>query len=1077
MKAARAIPLVICHLQTFYIFASASPFESRLKSETVVHRTWTEPSNVNVGPGIKIKRTKSVVHTGLIDSTNRRGLPKESFTSAREGRHFNLTFDLPPGTYQIYLGFAELRKKRCKRGGRVFHVYLGDKIILESFDIFASSGGCFKAITQRFYAITIDPVMQTPIILKFQGVAGPAILNHVRVKRSKKQCKPETHTPNLEAQHLAHAVPGVYPPRPRTSYVDTEGKGFVSVLIDGTGSHTHFFTDSGAGRIKSYIWTFPENLKLISTKQKFRYNFPLGTTRLKLKVVDTICSSDEAETSITVTSLNQPGQYCYYYEGLTDLPEPGTLLKAPHPSFAAVSPNTQLDFPTFPFRDSKFVARCVFFVQFEKASTDAVVSVGAGRSGKVRVYMGLDLIVDLETSAKSVPISFSQGMHAFEVIYMRTRISRKPVLKFLIDGNAPVEISYDQATVLPIINVIDPAEGPSTGGGRTKLQGIGLFLPLTVNFGSKTVRASVLASSPTSTIVYPPSSSIPHVNVSVVNGAGYRSNSLAYSYGSSCDPIGFQTTTMDGAPGLIEKIVAATSIALWQSGILYIGTRSGVIYELTYESQNMRVINLCSSEPHVDDRFVQWDGKPSTRSVLGITFDPRDTNPKPYASVSSLFWDRTGNIERSNPHRWSNGNVERFVKKGDTDICIIWDKTIVKNLPVSDGDHAVNELVFTQNGDLLIGIGGFTNSGLPFENLGGNWGTYFSGAVVRALLSLGNKYNGVIEYDTPLNLRTAKPISGDVVLHATGLRNMFSMIMARDGTIYGMDMGANCGFGNASSSCSEYVESAAAVRDTFNQVPFPGKTMVDEPTGPGSNPSCVYGGTRLDKLVIIKEGKFYGHANIPRAVLTKKPGECIWIDPYTGKSPRPQLNDPPPNFEKPLALFPNPILGMREYGSNVFCGRMRGDFVFSRYGVQPSFRARRTGKDVVEEDLEELGPNGGLRVEENVHGDLIHPRVYGQGITVLRPIVSSREGFFVGNALPVRHGRDGGKTLTIGGWGFRLGVEVFVGEKRCALSLVMDREIDCLVPAYGGGSESVDVIVKQGALERSLKAALLYMAV
>lgn len=1046
-----------------------------LEQTSVVRRTWTQPTDANIGPAIKIKKTKPLSYSGAIDAKNRKGLPVASFSTARVGRGFTLTFDLVPGTYNVFLGFAELTQAFCKQGGRVFNVYLNEKILLESFDVFTTAKGCYKATTQRFLSVIIDPVMKKPIALRFEAIAGQAILNHVRVRRSKKQCKPITDSPNVRSNHLAHAVPGEYPPPPKTSYVDSSGQGFVRVKIDGSGSHTHFFAGSVAGTIKSYLWTITQTQKLISKKESFDFNFPLGTTRIRLAVVDTICSSDEAEASITVTGKMQPGQYCYYYKGLTELPLPGTLSDAPAPSFAAIASATDLKFPSFPFRNTKFAARCVFFVQFASATTDTVVSVSAGKSGKVRVYKGLDLIIDLSTSRTSAPLAFSAGLHSFEVIYLRTRTGKTPSLKVEFDGKLPVNVLHDQTTVLPIIKKITPGEGPSTGGARTKIEGYGLFLPLTATFGTKSVRINPVGSTPTTAIVFPPSSSSQMVNVRVKNRVGYTSNSLSYKYGNTCDPVAFDKTQLTGGPGVLKKIMAATSIALWQSDILYIGTRASKVHEVTYDLSTLRITKLCSSNELIDERFRTEEGKPSARTVLGLTFDPRDTEPRPYASVNSLFWDRVREITRSNPRRWSNGNIERLVKTSGSVQCLRWEKTIVENLPVSDGDHAVNEMVFTQDGDLLIAIGGFTNGGLPFEKLGGNWETYFAGAVAIAHLSLGDKFDGTIVYDTPLNLRTAKPISGDVELYATGFRNLFSMIMARDGTVYGVDMGTNCGFGNASSSCSQYVESEALLRDTAQfDLFFPGNTMVD----PGSEfgPDCVYGGSRRDKLVIIKEGKFYGHANIQRALLTNKRGECVWIDPYTFRSPPPQLTKPPRNYEKHIAMFESPMLGVREYGSNLFCGRMRGDFVFSRYGPKETFRARKLAREKVDELVEILTDKGGLRTEENAHGYLFHPRIYGVGLNVLTPRVT-RTGFFVVNALPMRHGRNGGKQLIVGGWGFTKDVKVFVGSQPCDVKEVTDREIRCIVPPFAAGSESVDVKVEQESSESALPAALLYMSV
>lgn len=1047
--------------------------EINLRKTTSVRRTFTEPTDVNAGPDVRIKRTKSLVYDGVVNTRSRRGLPRESFKTAREGRRFEIIFDLEPGTYDVLLGFAELKSKVCKPSARIFNVYINEKLRLASFDVFSTARECYRATTQRFTGETIDPVLKKPIVIRFEAIAGRALINHVKVRRSVDQCKPITDNPTVAADHLAHAVPGKYPPNSDTAYVDSTGKGFVSVNVDGRGSHTHFFAGTVPGRIRSYKWTLPDTGKLLSTKPNFRSNFGLGTTRVRLEVVDSVCSSDEAETSITVSGKMQQGLYCYYYQGLTELPMPGTLYDEPRPSFAAVSTSTNVKFPSFPFRDTKFAVRCIFFVNFPTATNNTQIFVGAGKSGFLRVYKGLDLLVDLATSRRSAPLAFTAGLHAFEVVYLRTK-TRMPRMLIKFDGKFPTAVSYDQTTVLPIITSINPPDGPSAGGGRTKIEGYGLFLPLIATFGPRSVRASSLESTPTMAVVYPPASSANVVSVKVKNRAGFISNTLQYIYGSSCDPVAFSLTTMTTSTGGVLNLMSATSVVLWRSGVLYMGTRTGIIREVSYDFSTMRVTNLCSSLPLTDARYKRPNGTPSTRAILGITLDPRDTEPRPYVSASTLFWERSNEISASNRNRWSNGAVERFVKTGDTGTCLRRDRRIVGNLPVPDSDHSINELLFTQSGDLLIAIGGFTNGGLPYVRLGGEWEAYFSGAVVRARLSLGQSYNGVIQYDTPFNVRTAKPISGDVDLYATGFRNLFSMIMTRDGGIYGIDMGTNCGFGNMSSSCSQYVESEAARRDTEGIVPFPGNTL---PDGPGAELECRYNADRKDKLVRIKEGKFYGHSNLQRALLTNQPGECIWIDPETGRSPSPQLATPPVNYEHNIGMFRSPMTGFREYGSNLFCGKMRGDFVFSRYKAQASFRIRKESSEKIDETLELLSATSGMRVEEDAHGSLIYPKFHEAGVHVLQPNVASRGGLFIVNAVPWRHGRNGGRILSVGGWGFESGAKVFVGSKPCEVKSLTAREIECVVPAFGSGSQLVDVKVEQGFIESTLPRAVLYMSV
>lgn len=237
--------------------------------------------------------------------------------------------------------------------------------------------------------------------------------------------------------------------------------------------------------------------------------------------------------------------------------------------------------------------------------------------------------------------------------------------------------------------------------------------------------------------------------------------------------------------------------------------------------------------------------------------------------------------------------------------------------------------------------------------------------------------------------------------------------MVRKGAIYAIDMGANCRHGNVSSSCGEYVETEAAKRSTSKKVPFPGMADV------GGLRECKYGDDRRDKLLKVKRGKFYGHSNLQRAAMNKRPGECRWIDPNTGLAPPPSRAAPPRNYEHSLATVKSAMTGLTEYGSNLFCGRLRNNLIMSQYKAFGVWRAKLNNDGEGDTEIDRLARMGGLRVEENVHGDLLFPNQNKPGIFVLRPKVSDKSGLFVTNALPVRHGHVGGSLLTIGGWGFK----------------------------------------------------------
>lgn len=1034
----------------------------------------------DIGPNCAIYGTTEVIHKNQIDISHVSNVPKSAFKSSREGMEFDLVFHLEPGTYNIELGFVEV--SLCSSGARVFNVHVNGHSRLESYDIFQESGGCAKAIVEKFVDQAVDPLIPEPIVIRFHAISSMAALSFIRIKPSKKQCVPVTSDANLMSDHLAHAVAGEYPPGNAKSYVDRDNIGYARVNIDGSGSHTHFSYHGRSGKIMSYRWTLAETGKVISTRASFQRKFSLGTTRIKLMVIDDACSQGESETSVSVTGNMQPGSYCYYYYDLKDKLLPGTLLGYPRPNVSSIPKSGGFFFSPFSRANSTMVVRCLLSLESHKVSNSTVISIRDDSSGLIRVYEGEELVIDSNTTTESGPMVTSVGLTQFEVIYQQLDKSRTPSMKFMVDGKIANEIWHDQSTVLPIITSITPSSGSGEGGARTKISGFGLYRPLKVHFGSQMVEVPAEGARSKSVFaISPPIGNETAVDLNVETRLGRVSNSVRFKYADNCDDIRFTNHYMKNSSGDNLELSQPTSVRLWQDGKIYMGSRTGFIQVVEYDSETFVTNSLCHSEKLEDSRYRHENGTLSQRTILGITFDPRDTIPRPYASVSTLFWEKRRQIDRSNKRAWSNGAVERFEPSSPDTLlknphqCLQYDRNIVRHLPVGDGDHAVNELVFTQDGDLLIAVGGFTNMGLPHGIQTGNWESPFSSSVLIARLSRGASFNGTIQYTTPNNLRTAFPVPNytDVELYATGVRNLFSMAMARSGNVYALDMGPNCKYGNASSTCSEYNETEALMRSTSKFEPFPGRAIVGPPG------ECRYNDDRPDKLLEIKQGKFYGHSNLQRAAVTKLFGECAWVDPLTGRVPPPFSHDPPKNYEHPLALVRSPKTGLREYGANLFCGKLRGDLILSQVNSRGVWRAPMSSTGEGEGSPFLFHTKGGLRVEENAHGDLLFP-IYGStgppGVFVMRPKVKRKSTIFVANAVPFRHGRQGGSRIRVGGWCFSQNARVLIAGQNCEIDEVWETEISCVVPDFQGDSDgAVDVAVEADGGRSVLPKAVLYM--
>eukprot|EP00178_Gracilaria_changii_P005771 TRINITY_DN1967_c0_g1_i1.p1 TRINITY_DN1967_c0_g1~~TRINITY_DN1967_c0_g1_i1.p1 ORF type:complete len:1431 (-),score=208.29 TRINITY_DN1967_c0_g1_i1:2700-6992(-) len=1048
--------------------ASASPSSAASASPSPNTGT-TDTVTVNVGASGDIAAAGTTKYSSGATFTATSDIGANIFKTGRSGTDFTYSFDLNPGAYDIIIGFAEYQNSFCTEPGqRVFNVFVNDEIQVESIDL--GSIGCFTGV-QELISSSVGVVDTQPISIRFEAIIGEAIVSYIKISPAADVCVPASNSGGLAPgeDHAAHAVPGSYPPQLSASspksYVDSNGDGLAAVFIDGSGSHSHFFDAANniIGVITEYKWSLVETGEVISTKESFWYSFPLGTTRLKLSVIDNSCTTDEAETTVTVTGAMQPGQYCYYYSGLSDMLMGGEpVAQAPYPKFAAVSTSLNLGFPSFSFDDSLFLARCFFFLEVDNDSEVTSVGATTAGTGDVRIYKGTDLLVDSKAS-DSMETSLSVGLTSFEVIYERTTTTGTPQLQFKVNGTipAPGKVFHDRTTVVPILSTLTPSEGADSGGTNVKVTGYGLYQPLTIDFGGTT--ATPTNTNPSQFFVSSPAGS-GTATLTATTSADLASNSLIFSYGSSCDSVGFTETAIKKPDGNdVNYLSLPTCATIGGDGKIYMGTLGASVQVLGYDHESLTVTSHCYSKNLVDNNFKK-NGVPSQRDALGIAFDPRDQSLSPYIATSTLFWYDKGRVDTSNKAAWRNGAIDRL-KPGtdatDAKVCLVYDKRIVTGLPISNHDHGANALFFTQNGDVLIGIGGFTNMGLPGYKLGNYWETTLSAAILKVQLSKGNAFDGVIQYSNEDTPRLSEKISGDVEVYATGLRNLFGMCLASTGEIYAADQGPNCNFGNSATDCSDYDETAAAAYDPFEKVDWPGQTA-------HGWQSCPYSITRPDKILHITPGSYYGHPNLVRGG-----DECSWIDPFDGKT---NDNKPPPaSYKAQMVTIKSPITGIAEYRSNHFCGKLRGELILSTHNGGKTYRMGVSGGSVTS-GPDQISATGGITFVEDAHGNLIFPRLTAQKVFVMKPNLGPKASLYVSNAIPWRHGKAGGTKVIVGGKNFGMSPSVTIGGSPCPLVSSSDTQITCTVPSSSTGGLK-DLVVDADGVSVTLPEAVMYMTV
>lgn len=1034
---------------------------------------------INVGPqGIVAGTRKALAYKGAILNPPS-DIAQNIFRSARYGKEFTYNFNLAPGAYDITLGFIETFAKNCDVAGkRVFSVYVNEAIQLEGFDIYAEVG-CQRVKVVKIPAVTVGAIDTKPLSIRFLAVSNFAQVAYIRIKSSKDVCIPASTTGKISADHAAHAVPGSYPPQNNKnsplSYVDFDGDGFHTVNINGKDSHSHFFdTNKGIiGKVTEYTWSIVETGEVISKKVSFSYKFPLGTTRLKLSVLDNSCTTDDAETTVTVTGKIQPGQYCYYYPGQTTPLIGGGLEIDGLPESAYITTSLDHKFSEISFQNEVFSARCIFFLDTVSDPKTVDISTDTGGSGDVKVYKGEDLLLDTLTFSSAETL-MATGLTAFEVIYTRTDLTKKASLKFKIDNKIPANslIKYDQSTVKPIITSITPTSGPINGGTQIKVLGHGLFAPLTVSFGKSSIKPLPAGAFQKQFLVKSPKVSKAGVaEIYVESSGGVKSNSIGFTYGESkCDPVAFQTTKITvGNNKEVDFLNLPTSATLGPDGRIYMGTLGATVQVLGYDPITLKAKTYCNSKQIFENEWKNQNDKPSKRDILGIAFNPKGSNNLLYVSTSTLYWHKHQRVVRTNKAAWRNGAIHRmkitkdpgsFVIGKKSGICVEQDERIITGLPVSNLDHSVNSLLFTQKGDLLIAVGGNTNMGLPGWKLGGMWETQLSGSILIAQLSKGSSFNGHIKYSNEDVPYAAKKKSGDVEIYASGMRNIYPMTMTQDEEIYATDQGPNCSFGNWATACDDFDASKAKDWSLLDQIDWPSQFKLNTGT-------CDSGPGRRDKIIHVKKGKFYGHPNIQRGVK----GECAWIDPLTDLSAN--GGKPPSNYVSPIRITQSSATTIGEYGASHFCSELRGDILISTYRGRKTWRMRLADGKLLS-GPEVISATGGIQFVEDMHGNLIFPRLSEKMVTVFKPKVTTPVTMTVVGVWPRRHNRNGGSTIFIGGYNFKNGAKVTIGNKACSSVKVTDREIQCKVPKRTGNGNLSDLKVTDSSGESTLTNAVLY---
>ena len=293
-----------------------------------------------------------------------------------------------------------------------------------------------------------------------------------------------------------------------------------------------------------------------------------------------------------------------------------------------------------------------------------------------------------------------------------------------------------------------------------------------------------------------------------------------------------------GSSGLAgESSNNPTSLQFGPDGRLYVSQQNGNIYAYTvvrngqddYEVTQTELIGLVKAIPNHNDDGTSTSN--NNRQVTGIYVTGTATNPILYASSSDPRIGAGGGGNDLGLDT-NSGVISKLTCTGGIDgtgNCTGWTKVdLIRGLPRSEENHATNGLQLDEiNNILYIAQGGHTNAGAPSNNFAFTTEYALSAAVlevdlgvIEALPNTTDSEGQVYKYNLPTLQNVSKadllandnvhpdPWGGDdglnqamldpngpVQIFAPGFRNLYDIVITESGRMYGVDNGANGGWG------------------------------------------------------------------------------------------------------------------------------------------------------------------------------------------------------------------------------------------------------------------------------------------
>ncbi|MEM8501875.1 MAG: malectin domain-containing carbohydrate-binding protein, partial [Cyanobacteria bacterium P01_D01_bin.1] len=510
----------------------------------------------------------------------------------------------------------------------------------------------------------------------------------------------------------------------------------------------------------------------------------------------------------------------------------------------------------------------------------------------------------------------------------------------------------------------------------------------------------------------------------------------------------------------IPTINLPTRAAWGPDGRLYVTSLRGKIAAYEFDGD----YNIVSSQT------IDTIEPLENHEILGIAFNPFDTEPKIYVAHSHL--EANGGkpfpVTEFSPY---SGQVS--ILEGPNFETLT---PLITGLPVSNHDHGINGLEFDNDGNLYIAVGGNTNAGIVSEAIGGIDEASFTAAVLKAEITKPD-FNGNVEYTLPAgfvddylqanNLTlsdfvredgtqfdladsqvfgyAANVVPGvDVSVYTSGNRNPFDLVQTTQGKLYSTDNGANFNAGESST---------------------------------GANTQAPLGGKQFDELNLLVEGAYYGSPNRNRGRTDARQNVFYGTNnPYSQSIPG--------VFTEPIGIFgKNSTNGIDEYRANTFGGQLKGNLIAHEYNGDVwsvDLSADGTAVDSIV-DLNDINGSKvaeGLDVVTGMGGAIIGVDIQGDLLTVAVPNDPNATTPTAYDVFPWRAPAVGGSNFIIGGVNFDTSdTQVFIGTQEVVGLGITDNRISGIIPDLTAQStQLLDVKVVSGGIESIIPEAFQSLA-